>query len=105
MVMRDWKADIKTQCLDIRTDEVLEGLKDMYSKKILHSIDDLYWLNKYPDVKRMELEKSELSDEEIEEELQSEINHCQWKLDKLNDAALLVSKEQELRLEARGMKL
>ena len=110
-----WIEDVKKESLHFKFDYQLDQMEENLTEKLPRTKKELYWIAKYPDYKRKEIEEQFtfiFNDEEIdlnekfedktlqewiENEYQSELAYWQWKTDKINQSLERIGKEKELR--------
>ena len=104
----EWAEDVKRESLHLKFDYQLDEMEISHQDKLPRVEKDLYWLTKYPDVKRKEIEEKidnvpnfdlegMTKEQFIESKLQEELAYYNWKVDKLNQSIERIKKEIELR--------
>lgn len=101
----DWAEDVKKESLDLRSNEVLNEMLVAHQEKLERVLEELYFVEKYPDAKALELEKSliamGLTGQELETELakqiQEHLDYWRAKAEKLTQSVIRMEKEIELR--------
>ena len=92
-----WAEDVKEESLHYKYYEQLKEMKESLIAKLPQPQDDLYWLLRYPDAKRKELEIDGYKPVEVEEILKQDINYYRWKVSKIEQSIERIEKEIYLR--------
>lgn len=100
-----WAEDVKKESLEIRSDVVLDEMLVAHQTKLNRVLDELYYAEKYPDAKALELEKSLISmgftgvelQNELAKQIQEHLDYWRAKAEKLSQSVIRMEKEKELR--------
>jgi len=100
MVKQEWKEIIKQQGLHQRSDKELAAMLTSHEAKKQDIDEALYWITKYPDYRRKQLEEQGLTAIDIEAQVLSETNSYKSKSAKLD--LLVGAIKEKLKTKSRS---